>query len=339
MSTQHPKFEVVDLYTFSESVPPVGNSSIAGWFSDITNSGTVAGRDVVNGRTVPVLWDPAGQRTILNTDGIDFTGTIQAGVFAQTDTLVAANLEGKTADGKRNRLMAVEWTDGVPELLEPVDDNIVISAMNARGQIAGTVSSHPARWSGSGPEILAADGAGMRINADGVVAGYTRSPGTLPDRHVVLWQADGTVTPLAYPDDLFGQFSAISNLSVDVRHLADDQSVLASIAFAAGNTRVYRTVLFKDGATSYVHGLAGPSALARVANTAGTMYGTSIDEKMKQLFTIWVDSEAHDMNEVVLNTTGLVITGFNAINDAGEMAGMAQDKSGTRHGIVLRPIA
>lgn len=278
--------------------------------NDINEGGEVVGSANVGGQTHAVLWD-GGVMTDLGTLGGPASsagGLNDAGQVVGWSRVSSANF---TTD-------AFLWENGVMTGLGLLRQASA-SAINDAGQIVGAFNRDPVPpsqvetrwaflWEDGVPRSLF-QGFAAAINETGVVAGAWESTRGYPV--AAIWDAANGPRELGVlPGGVFSEAYGLN---------ASGHVVGWSESFNGNNAFLW------DG--SQMIDLGG--GVAADINDAGTIVGGS---------SIWVNGVRSELNNLVVENLGLNIVGANAINEAGQIAGIAYDAQGRLHAVLLNPM-
>jgi hypothetical protein len=171
-----------------------------------------------------------------------------------------------------------------------------------------------------------------RVNEAGTVLASWRAPGDedLFERTFALWRGDD-VTVLGRPEEATEDFLVLARslngrdqvLFLAVRDLNEPEGSFFFIADGESFTVVDGR---DDGFGSFVADM----------NDDGVVSGYTYAEE-KRRAARWENGEVVDLNDVIAADTGLTLTHANAINNAGMIAGLAEDADGIQHGYLLIP--
>jgi hypothetical protein len=78
-------------------------------------------------------------------------------------------------------------------------------------------------------------------------------------------------------------------------------------------------------------------AVAVSSDAGGLIAGAVAVSDRDQRAAIWIDGEVADLNDLVAPGSGLTLTWAGSINNAGMIAGSADDEDGIPHGCLLIP--
>ncbi|MFG1924925.1 hypothetical protein [Cryptosporangium sp. NPDC048952] len=153
----------------------------------INNRGQVLGRIFGTTKSVPMrafLWE---QGALTDLGSLGGAQTIPAALAEDGSVAGTSDVDAKTVHPFR-------WADGtMTDLLAGTgvnDPKAYVTALNAQGDVVGTVSDRPVLWHGGKMSFLADAGEATAVNADGVVTGVVRA-GDAPT--VFRWKDGGLV--------------------------------------------------------------------------------------------------------------------------------------------------
>ena len=171
------------------------------------------------------------------------------------------------------------------------------------------------------------------INSAGQVVGssYTRVVSEVEQiEHAFLWE-NGVLTDLGVlPDDAESSAAAINSFGVIVGSSVRTDAVTFQ--------QTHRAFIHENGVMTAI---AVPGADARAAdiNDSGVVVGTMKAAGGLSPDHAWVyrDGVVTNLNSLVAPGSGLHITFAYAVNNAGQIAGVAIDAQGLSHGVLLTP--
>jgi len=242
------------------------------------------------------------------------------------------------------------WRDGHMSALPTVGgNNGQASAINNRGQILGVAEtavpdstcppSHPGHvspavlWENGKVRPLPTvgtdpDGFGNGINDLGQAVGFS---GTCTSaNHAVLWE-NNTVFPL--PDLGTGAIAYGIN---------DQGQIVGTIGSADGSTEL--AALWQNGVLTNIGAVQGDfAAIATGINSRGQVVGSSMDSGFNWAHGfIYQDGVITDLNTLIPESSNLIVTMANKINERGQISGMATVRSGPHtgdvHAFVATPV-
>lgn len=198
-------------------------------------------------------------------------------------------------------------------------------AMNPSGAAVGATRPgiepmRPFLWSGSGSiRILSAfEGMARDIDSRGRVVGWSRPPGQ-PTRAFV-WEND--------------QFNMLSADTSDAWAINEVGQV---VGFVGESDPDRRAVLWENGQTRVLGSLPGHNAQAAGINNGGIVvgWGRPMDPNAPERAMLWKDGMAHDLNAWVDDLKGVQLRRAVAVNDRGQIAGIAVDPATWRTVVFL----
>jgi probable HAF family extracellular repeat protein len=235
------------------------------------------------------------------------------------------------------------WQNGHMSALPTVGgNNGQASAINNHGQIAGFAENGiadstcppgttnnrivlPVLWEKGKAQPLPTvgsdpDGAAWGINNQGQAAGYSGS--CTSANHAIWWQ-NGTATPL--PD--LGVEGASEGIAIN-----DQGQIVGQVASADGTT--YYAALWQNQAITNLYTLPGDfTSFAEGINNQGQVVGSTQDSNYNWSHAfIWQNGVMTDLNTLFPASSNLYATMANAINERGQISGMATVLSGPHAG-------
>jgi probable HAF family extracellular repeat protein len=282
------------------------------------------------------LWDD-GQMVNL--------GVVNADDFqsAAVDLNVLGHAVG-TSTLKNGLARAALWRNGsiiglTPEL-PPYEGTSFASAINDHGHIVGAIDDDSSLvydgilWANGSRTALGDLGGGSTrpadINNAGQVVGTSNTSVALGQPHAFLWQ-NGVMTDLGLlrGDDQDSGAAAINA----------DGVIVGTSGRLDENTSVdYRPFVWENGVMSAI---PTPSfeAYATDINDAGVVVGLMRTSGAASPYHAWiyVNGVVTNLNSLIHSGSGLHVAYANAINNNGEIAGVAFDAQGQAHGVLLRP--
>ena len=291
---------------------------------DINEAGQITGRSTLgSGQTRAFRWDD-GQMTNLGTLA-GGTASVGQGINGLGDVVGYSNL---VAAGPG---VATLWRDGnvinlTPDI--PAGQGSQAVAINDNGQVLGLFGSGSAfLWQNGSRTPLGDLGGGGSFPTD--LNGAGQAVGS-SGGHPFLWQ-NGTMTDLGIlPGDEDAGASGINSLGV--------------IVGSSGRTdletyeQFYRPFIYENGV---MRAIAAPSseAFAGDINDAGHVVGTMRAGGGPTPWNAWIykDGVVTNLNAVKPAGTGLHLAMAQAINNDGQIAGIAMDQQGRYHGFLLTP--
>ena len=188
-------------------------------------------------------------------------------------------------------------------------------ALNAQGHVVGRTRpgmepSRPFLWRGTGaPEVLGDDeGEALDIDGRGRVVGWRRSLRE-PSR-AFLWD-DGFFTTLS--------------LEASEAWGINEAGQIVGVVGESDPER--RAVMWDQGEVRVLGTLPGHNATAAAINAGGTVvgWGRPTGSGVSDRAMLWKDGVAHDLNGLVEGAGNLQLRRAVAVNDAGQVAGIAVD--------------
>ena len=216
-----------------------------------------------------------------------------------------------------------------------------VEAINAQGVAAGFSSipglsgnSHAFLYSGGVTRDLGALPGGdvsqaNAINDTGVVAGWSQggSPGV--SAHAFTW--DSTNGMLEVQGTLGGNGG-------EAGWGINNKGVVVGDAYTPNQVR--HAFVFIDGSMRDLGTLGGFNSTAAGVNNSNWVVGYSDLSGVARHGFLWVDNALYDLNDLLPSNSGWTITAANAINDAGQIAGVGEYTSTgtTSHAVLLTPL-
>jgi probable HAF family extracellular repeat protein len=226
---------------------------------------------------------------------------------------------------------------GLTPELPPYEGTSFASAINDQGHIVGAIDDDD---SFSYEGILFADGS--RTTLGGLGGGSTRpadinnagqivgtSSTTAGLGHAFLWQ-NGVMTDLGVLEgDEDSSASAIN---------ADGVIVGTSGRLDADSMAIYTPFIFENGVMRAI-AVQSSEAYATDVNDAGAVVGIMRTGGTSSPYHAWiyVDGVVTNLNSLIPAGSGLHLAYANAINNNGEIVGLAYDAQGQPHGFLLTP--
>ena len=282
------------------------------------------------------LWD-GGQMANL--------GVVNADDFqsAATDLNALGHAVG-TSTLKNGFARAALWRNGsiiglTPEL-PPYEGTSFASAINDHGHIVGAIDDDDSLvydgilWANGSRTNLGHLGGGSTrpadINNAGQVVGTSNTSVELGQPHAFLWQ-NGTMTDLGVLDE-GDQDSGAAAINAD-------GVIVGTSARLDENTGVdYRPFIYENGVMRRIP-VPSSEAYATDINDAGVVVGIMRTSGGFSPYHAWIyaDGVLTNLNSLIPSGSGLHLAYANAINNNGEIAGLAYDAQGQAHGYLLRP--
>jgi probable HAF family extracellular repeat protein len=249
-----------------------------------------------------------------------------------------------TSTLKNGLARAALWRNGsiiglTPEL-PPYEGTSFASAINDHGHIVGAIDDDSSGFydgilwaNGSRTALGGLGGAHTRpsdINNAGQVVGTSNTSVELGQPHAFLWQ-NGVMTDLGLLDaaDEDSGANAINANGVIVGtagRLDDDTGVN------------YRAFVYENGSMRAIP-VPSHEAYGTDINDAGVVVGIMRTSGAASPYHGWiyVNGVVTNLNSLIPSGSGLHVAYANAINNNGEIAGVAFDAQGRAHGVLLRP--
>ena len=296
--------------------------------NDVNEAGHATGYATDSlGRSRAFLWQD-GQITDLGTLG----GSAAIGL----DVNGAADVVGYSNLVPAGASVATLWRNGAAINMTPdlaAGQGSSGRAINDSGQAVGQISYGPGfLWQNGVRTTLGDLGGGFGstpqdINNAGQVVGSSYTGIT---SHAFLWQ-NGAMSDLGLlPGDEDSGASAINELGV--------------IVGSSGRTdldtyeQFYRPFIYENGQIRAIP-VPGTESFGADINDAGVVVGTMRAGGAVTPWHAWIyqDGVVTNLNSVKPTGTGLHLAFANAINNAGQIAGVAMDAQGRYHGFLLTP--
>ena len=236
--------------------------------------------------------------------------------------------------------MATLWRDGAVINMTPdlaAGQGSAARAINDNGQAIGQISYGDGfLWENGVRTPLGDLGGGFGsfpqdINNAGQIVGSSSTRDRLvPMAHAFLWQ-NGAMTDLGLlPGDEDSGASAINSLGV--------------IVGSSGRTdpdtyeQFYKPFIYENGQMRAIP-VPGTESFGGDINDAGDVVGTMRAGGAVTPWHAWIykDGVVTNLNSVKPTGTGLHLAFANAINNAGQIAGVAMDAQGRYHAFLLTP--
>jgi probable HAF family extracellular repeat protein len=140
---------------------------------------------------------------------------------------------------------------------------------------------------------------------------------------------DGQLVGLPHPGQLY----------VTGRSINDHGHVVGN--YTTNDSTVLHAFLSKDGQWSDLGTLAGrPFTSAEGINDSGQIVGSSAQGMLDDnLAFLWESGTMRDLNSLIANETEYTLRHATAINDAGQIIGIAKDRLGIERGFLLTPMS
>src|SRR5688572_2903285 len=279
------------------------------------------------------LWD-GGQMSNL--------GVVNADDFqsAATDVNGLGHAVG-TSTLKNGLARAALWRNGsiiglTPEL-PPYEGTSFASAINDHGQIVGAIDDDDSFFyegilfaNGTRTNLGGLGGGSTRpadINNAGQIVGTSSTPAG--GGHAFLWQ-NGGMTDLGVLEG--DQDSAASAIN------ADGVIVGTSGRLDMDSAAIYTPFIYEGGVMRAIV-VQSSEAYATDINDAGIVVGIMRTGGTSSPYHAWIyaDGVVTNLNSLIPSGSGLHLAYANAINNNGEIVGLAYDAQGKRHGFLLTP--
>jgi probable HAF family extracellular repeat protein len=282
------------------------------------------------------LWDDSQMVNLGVVNADDFQS-------AAVDLNVLGHAVG-TSTLKNGLARAALWRNGsiiglTPEL-PPYEGTSFASAINDHGHIVGAIDDDSSLvydgilWANGSRTALGSLGGGSTrpadINNAGQVVGTSNTSVELGQPHAFLWQ-NGVMTDLGLlrGDDQDSGAAAINA----------DGVIVGTSGRLDENTGVdYRPFVWENGVMSAIP-TPSSEAYATDINDAGVVVGLMRTSGAASPYHAWiyVNGVVTNLNSLIHSGSGLHVAYANAINNNGEIAGVAFDAQGQAHGVLLRP--
>jgi probable HAF family extracellular repeat protein len=282
------------------------------------------------------LWDDSQMVNLGVVNADDFQS-------AAVDLNVLGHAVG-TSTLKNGLARAALWRNGsiiglTPEL-PPYEGTSFASAINDHGHSVGAIDDDSSLvydgilWANGSRTALGSLGGGSTrpadINNAGQVVGTSNTSVELGQPHAFLWQ-NGVMTDLGLlrGDDQDSGAAAINAYGV----------IVGTSGRLDENTGVdYRPFVWENGVMSAIP-TPSSEAYATDINDAGVVIGLMRTSGAASPYHAWiyVNGVVTNLNSLIHSASGLHVAYANAINNNGEIAGVAFDAQGQAHGVLLRP--
>jgi probable HAF family extracellular repeat protein len=279
------------------------------------------------------LWDDGEMANLGVVNGDDFQS-------AATDVNGLGHAVG-TSTLKNGFARAALWRNGsiiglTPEL-PPYEGTSFAAAINDHGHIVGAIDDDSSQsyegilWANGSRTTLGGLGGGSTrpadINTAGQIVGASSTP--LGLAHAFLWQTGGMTNLGVLEGD---QDSGASALNAD-------GVIVGTSGRLDENTGVtYRPFIYSNGVMSAIP-VTSSEAYATDINDAGVVVGIMRTSGASSPYHAWiyVDGVVTNLNSLIPAGSGLHLAYANAINNNGEIVGLAYDAQGNAHGFLLTP--
>jgi probable HAF family extracellular repeat protein len=249
-----------------------------------------------------------------------------------------------TSTLKNGLARAALWRNGsiiglTPEL-PPYEGTSFASAINDHGHIVGAIDDDGSLfydgilWANGSRTALGDLGGGSTrpadINNAGQIVGTSTTSVELGASHAFLWQ-NGVMTDLGLlrSDDQDSAASAIN---------ADGVIVGTSERLDENTSVDYRPFVWENGVMSAIP-TPSHEAYATDINDAGVVVGLMRTSGAASPYHAWIyaNGVVTNLNSLITSGSGLHVAYANAINNNGQIAGVAFDAQGQAHGVLLTP--
>lgn len=300
---------------------------------DINETGQITGYSTnASNQTRAFLWDD-GQMTNLGLMGGHYSSG--RGLNVHGHVVGFANIVfGGTGIAALFRDGA--WINVTPDI--PAGQGSQAVAINDHGQVLGFIGWGEAFvWDNGSRTTLGHLGGGSTfptdINNDGKVVGSSATPNATDiglAGHPFVWQ-NGVMKDLGVlPGDEEAGASGINSLGVIVGYSGRTDPETYE--------QFYRPFIYDSGSMTAI---SAPSSEAYAAdiNDAGDVVGTMRAGNAVTPWHAWIykDGVVTNLNSVKPTGTGLHLAQAHAINNAGQITGIAMDAQGRYHGFLLTP--
>jgi probable HAF family extracellular repeat protein len=238
--------------------------------------------------------------------------------------------------------------------VQNIGDNDIVSGINRSGEVVGTLNNNQeaalwvgGRWTGLGT-LGGGTSDGFGINDDGQAVGmsYIAAPSGFVINHAFLWTpttpgtTNGRMVDLGALNSTPGDDNSDA-FAVNGRGVVTGESEMAV-------SRWYHAFVWTPASPNGTSGtMIDLGALDAYSygygiNSSGTVVGTSDDGPAGSHAVIWQKGSngytMADLNSLIPTGSGWVLTGANAINDSGAIAGTGV-VNGQTHAFLLTPTA
>ena len=228
---------------------------------------------------------------------------------------------------------------GLTPELPPYEGTSFASAINDLGHIVGAVDDDDSQayegvlWAnGSRTDLGGLGGVSTRpadINNAGQIVGTSTTSVALGLSHAFLWQ-NGQMTDLGVLE---------GDQDSDASAINEDGVIVGTSGRLDENTAaVYRPFIYSSGVMTAIP-VQSSEAYATDINDAGVVVGIMRTGGTFSPYHAWiyVDGVVTNLNSLVASGSGLHLAYANAINNNGEIVGLAYDAQGRAHGFLLTP--
>jgi len=331
-------YDLIDFGPFEVSVSGGAATGPAGTLWGINDAGTVCGQiGVSETRFSPATWSTKGKLKRLK------SGKLGGVARDINDDGVVVGLEYEP-DGERSTTRPVVWRDGEPVELPNLDGDTagargVATCINNDGVIGGSVQhgddSQAVLWIDDVAQPLSDGPEGRvtgvhRVNDSGTVLASWAAPVTPQGfgRAYGLWRGDDA-TVLNVPEEAAELLTAAVSLN------GNDEVLFNAYTVSSFDQTFF---FITDGETTSVvdNREDGFGSITADFNDAGVVVGNIYADETARAAR-WEDGKVADLNDLIAADSGLTLTYANAINNAGMIAGLANDEDGVMHGYLLIP--
>jgi probable HAF family extracellular repeat protein len=302
---------------------------------DINDAGQVVGYAITAaGQGHAFLWT-AGTMTDLGTLG---GSSSRANSVNGVGQVAGASSTATSTSGTR----AVLWQSGTLTDVAadvPANEGAQAAAVNDVGQVVGSINF----WEGfvwqNGQRTTLGDLGGggtlpYDINAAGQIVGASYTTISVPELglmpHAFVWQ-NGVIRDLGvFPGDDDSSASAINSVGQIVGSSGHTDPITYETA--------YKPFVYANGVMTAIPVVSIDSYAVDI-NDSGVVVGTMRAAGGLSKFHAWIyaDGAVTTLNSLIPFGTGLDIAYANAINNAGQIAGVAVDGQGRNHAVLLTP--
>ena len=281
------------------------------------------------------LWD-GGQMAnlgVVNADDFQSAATDVNGLGHAVGTSTLKNGFGRAA------LFRDGFALGLTPELPPYEGTSFASAINDAGQIVGGIDDDSSGYydgilwhNGTRTNLGGLGGASTRpadINNAGQIVGTSNTSVELGQPRAFLWQ-NGTMTDLGLLEGDHDSGAAAIN--------ANGVVVGTSGRLDENTGVIYRPFIYANGVMSAIP-VQSSEAYATDINDAGVVVGIMRTSGESSPYHAWIyaNGVVTNLNSLVPAGSGLHLAYANAINNNGEIVGLAYDALGQAHGFLLTP--